>query len=99
MTMNTNVNLNITEMEEKTREELIELAKQLGIEDCKNLKKAEIIERLMQAQAEQQGLMYLSGILDIMDDVYGFLRQDTLLPGADDVYISNSQIRRFSLRK
>jgi transcription termination factor Rho len=98
MTMNMNVNLNIAELEDKTRDELIELAKQLGVEDCKNLKKAEIIERLMQAQAEHQGLMYLSGILDIMDDGYGFLRQDTLLPGADDVYISNSQIRRFSLR-
>ncbi len=93
-----NVNLNIAELEEKTREDLIDIARQLGVEDVKSLKKAEIIERLMQAQAEQQGLMYLSGILDIMDDGYGFLRQDTLLPGADDVYISNSQIRRFGLR-
>jgi transcription termination factor Rho len=49
-------------------------------------------------QAEQQGYTYLNGILDIMDDGYGFLRQDSLLPGADDVYISNSQIRRFGLR-
>jgi transcription termination factor Rho len=42
--------------------------------------------------------MFLSGILDILDDGYGFLRQDSLLPGANDVYISNSQIRRFGLR-
>jgi len=93
-----NTNMNVSEMEEKTREELCELAKQQGLEDCKGLKKAEIIERLLHNQAEQQGLTYLSGILDIMDDGYGFLRQDTLLPGADDVYISNSQIRRFALR-
>ena len=96
--MSMNVNLTIAELEEKTREELTEIARQLGVEDTKSLKKAEIIERLMQAQAEQQGFNYLSGILDIMDDGYGFLRQDTLLPGADDVYISNSQIRRFGLR-
>jgi len=96
--MNTNLNMNIAEMEDKTREELCELAKQQGIEDYKGLKKSEIIERLLQTQAEQQGLTFLSGILDIMEDGYGFLRQDTLLPGADDVYISNSQIRRFALR-
>jgi transcription termination factor Rho len=96
--MSTNTNLNITELEDKTVAELAEIAAQLGIEDCKNLKKAEIIERLMQTQAEQQGYNYLSGILDVMDDGYGFLRQGTLLPGADDVYISNSQIRRFGLR-
>ena len=91
-------NLNVAELEEKTRDELIELATQQGIDDCKGLKKSEIIERLLQVQAEQQGYTYLSGILDIMDDGYGFLRQDSLLPGADDVYISNSQIRRFGLR-
>jgi transcription termination factor Rho len=42
--------------------------------------------------------MFLSGILDIMDEGYGFLRQESLLPGSDDVYISSSQIRRFGLR-
>ncbi len=90
--------MNVAELEEKTRDELIELATQQGIDDCKGLKKSEIIERLLQVQAEQQGYTYLNGILDIMDDGYGFLRQDSLLPGADDVYISNSQIRRFGLR-
>jgi transcription termination factor Rho len=96
--MNTNTNLSLNDLEEKTKEELVEIAAQLGIEDCKPLKKSEIIERLLQTQAEQQGFNYLSGILDIMDDGYGFLRQGTLLPGPDDVYISNSQIRRFGLR-
>jgi transcription termination factor Rho len=96
--MNTNTNMNITELEEKTKDELVEIASQQGLEDCKPLKKSEIIERLMQTQAEQQGFNYLNGILDIMDDGYGFLRQGTLLPGPDDVYISNSQIRRFGLR-
>jgi transcription termination factor Rho len=90
--------MNFSELEAKTRDELMEIAGQQGIEVDKGLKKAEIIQHMVQTQAEQQGHVYLSGILDIMDDGYGFLRQDTLLPGADDVYISNSQIRRFGLR-
>ncbi len=54
--------------------------------------------RLLEAQAQQQGNIFCSGILEIMSDGYGFLRQDTLLPGQNDVYISPSQIRRFGLR-
>jgi transcription termination factor Rho len=90
--------INIAELELKTREELMELAEQMGVEGYKGLKKQDLIESLIRAQAENQGYMYLSGILDIMDEGYGFLRQESLLPGADDVYISSSQIRRFGLR-
>jgi transcription termination factor Rho len=90
--------MNISELEVKTREELMELAEQMGVEGYKGFKKQELVESLIRAQAENQGYMFLSGILDIMDEGYGFLRQETLLPGADDVYISSSQIRRFGLR-
>jgi transcription termination factor Rho len=90
--------MNATELESKTRDELLELAKQQGVEGRKGMKKSELIQRLSQAYSEQQGYIMLSGILDIMDDGYGFLRQESLLPGADDVYISHSQIRRFGLR-
>ncbi len=90
--------MNIADLEVKTREELMELAEQMGVESYKSLKKQELIESLIRAQAEQQGLMFLNGILDIMDEGYGFLRQESLLPSADDVYISSSQIRRFGLR-
>jgi transcription termination factor Rho len=90
--------MNATELESKTRDELLELAKQQGVEGRKGMKKSELIQRLSQAYSEQQGYIILSGILDIMDDGYGFLRQESLLPGADDVYISHSQIRRFGLR-
>lgn len=91
--------MNISEMETKTRDELVELAKQLGIDGYSGLKKAELIMSLVQAQAEQQGYLFLGGMLEIMDEGYGFLRQDNFLPGPDDVYISNSQIRRFALRR
>ncbi len=53
--------------------------------------------RLLQTHAEQQGYIFCSGILDIMGDGYGFLRQNTLLPSQNDVYVSQSQIRRFGL--
>lgn len=90
--------MNISELEAKTRDELLELARGLGIGGVSGLKKPELMLRLLQRQAEQQGYLFLSGILEILDEGYGFLRQDSLLPGANDVYISNSQIRRFGLR-
>jgi len=54
--------------------------------------------RLLQATVEQQGYIFCSGILETMSDGYGFLRQDSLLPSSKDVYVSQSQIRRFGLR-
>ncbi len=90
--------MNIIELENKSRDELIELAKEMGISSYTNLKKQDIIMRLLQAHTEQQGNIFCSGILEIMSDGYGFLRQSTLLPSPNDVYVSQSQIRRFSLR-
>lgn len=90
--------MNITELESKTREELIELAKEMGISSHSSLKKQELIMRLLQAHTEQQGYTYCGGILEIMGDGYGFLRQSTLLPTSNDIYVSQSQIRRFGLR-
>ena len=90
--------MNITELENKSRDELIELAKEMGISSYTNLKKQDIVMRLLQAHTEQQGNIFCSGILETMNDGYGFLRQSTLLPSSNDVYVSQSQIRRFSLR-
>ena len=92
------VNLNIAELETKTKEELVEMAKEKGIAMPATLKKHDIIMRLLETHTEQQGNIFCSGILEIMADGYGFLRQETLLPSQTDVYISPSQIRRFSLR-
>jgi len=90
--------MNITDLEKKNRDELIELAKEMGISNYANSKKQELIMRLLQASVEQQGYIFCSGILEIMSDGYGFLRQDGLLPSSNDVYVSQSQIRRFGLR-
>ena len=89
--------MNIAELENKSKDELIELAKEMGISNYTSLKKQDIIMRLLQAHTEQQGNLFYSGILEIMADGYGFLRHDTLLPSSTDVYISQSQIRRFGL--
>lgn len=90
--------MNIAELELKTRDELQEVAKELGITGYSGLKKQELIFRLLQAQTEQQGLLFDGGVLQIVDDGYGFLRKERFLPGPSDVYVSQSQIRRFGLR-
>jgi len=90
--------MEISQLESKNRDELVEIAKEMGISNYASLKKQEIIMRLLQAHAEQQGNTFCSGILETMADGYGFLRQDTLLPSSTDIYVSQSQIRRFSLR-
>src|SRR4030066_1411125 len=90
--------MNITELESKTKEELMEMAKEKGIATPATLKKHDIIMRLLETHTEEQGNIFCSGILEIMADGYGFLRQETLLPCQTDVYISPSQIRRFGLR-
>ena len=90
--------MDITELENRSKDELVELAKEMGISSPASLKKQDIIMRLLQAHTEQQGNIFCSGILEIMNDGYGFLRQSTLLPSSDDIYVSQSQIRRFSLR-
>jgi transcription termination factor Rho len=90
--------MDISQLENKNRDELLELAKENGLANYRTLKKQELVMRLLQVNAEQQGHIFCSGILDIMADGYGFLRQDTLLPSSLDVYVSQSQIRRFGLR-
>jgi len=90
--------MNISELEHKTKEELVDMAKEKDITLQAGLKKHDIIMRLLESQTEQDGNIFCSGILDIMADGYGFLRQGTLLPSQTDVYISPSQIRRFGLR-
>jgi len=90
--------MNLVGLETKTREELLDIAKELGITGYAALRKQDLILRLLQAQTEQQGLIFSSGILEIMDEGYGFLRGQNLIPSITDVYVSPSQIRRFGLR-
>ncbi len=90
--------MNIAELETKTLDELQDLAKDMGLSGYTRLKKYDLIFRLLRAQAEQQGYIFGGGVLEIIQEGIGFLRSDHLLPGPEDVYVSQSQIRRFGLR-
>ena len=90
--------MDISQLESKTREELLDIAKDMELPDFTSLEKPDLVRRLLQADAEQQGNIFCRGILEIMGDGYGFLRQSTLLPSPSDIYVSQSQIRRFGLR-
>ena len=90
--------MDISQLENKSKEELLEIVKEMDLPDCSSLEKPDLIRRLLQADAEQQGNIFSSGVLEIMTDGYGFLRQISLLPSQSDIYVSQSQIRRFGLR-
>ncbi|MBI4267191.1 MAG: transcription termination factor Rho [Chloroflexi bacterium] len=90
--------MDIAQLENKTRDELVELAKEMNITNHHGLTKQDIVMRLLQAYAEQEGNTFCSGILETMSDGYGFLRNISLLPSSTDIYVSQSQIRRFGLR-
>jgi transcription termination factor Rho len=88
----------IAELEGKSLNELQDLAKELNVQNFRRYRKQELIMKILQAQTEQSGLMFRSGILEIMQEGYGFLRTSGYLPGSEDIYVSPSQIKRFGLR-
>lgn len=90
--------LNLVDLQNMSLTALRESGHDRGIAGYSTLTKQELIFRLLQAQAEHQGNIFASGILEIVDEGLGFLRQRRFLPGPNDVYVSQSQIRRFGLR-
>jgi transcription termination factor Rho len=92
--------MDLVQLKEQNIKGLIQLAKDLGIEGFSSMRKQELIFALLQAQAEQDGLIYGEGVLETLPDGFGFLRAQSYnyLPGPDDIYVSPSQIRRFGLR-
>ncbi len=92
--------MNLAELKEKSIADLTDLAKELHIEGAVNLRKQDLIFALLQAQADKNGTIYGEGVLEILQDGFGFLRSPlyNYLPGPDDIYVSPSQIRRFNLR-
>ena len=93
--------MNLTEMKAKPINELVEIAENLGIEDVGRLKKQEIIFRIFKKQAKEGVDIYGGGVLEILNDGFGFLRspEGSYCSGPDDIYVSPSQVRKFSLRK
>ena len=92
--------LDIADLKKMKVTELHELAHKFKIEQVVGVKKQDLIFRILQAQAEQSGLMFGEGVLEILQDGFGFLRSPNYnyLPSPDDIYVSPSQIRKFNLR-
>ena len=76
----------------------MEVAKELGLSGATSLRKQDLVFRILQARAEREGNYFAGGILEIAADGYGFLRSDGLRPSLSDVYVSQTQVRRFALR-
>ncbi len=92
--------LNISDLKKMHIQDLLALAKTLNIDDANNLRKQELIFKALQSHAEKKGTIYSSGVLEVLNDGFGFLRSPdySYQPGPDDIYLSPSQIRKFSLR-
>lgn len=91
--------LTAEQLSEKTKAELNAIAKEFEIEAPLKLKKDELIPRILEIQSQRSGLEIANGVLDILPEGYGFLRRDGYVIGPEDIYVSQSQIRRFELRR
>ena len=93
--------LSLTDLKTRSMQELMDLAEQYEIENASSMRKQELIFALLSTCASQNGTIYGDGVLEILPDGFGFLRSPlcSYMPGPDDIYVSPSQIRRFSLRK
>ncbi|MCM0604973.1 MAG: transcription termination factor Rho [Xanthomonadaceae bacterium] len=92
--------MHLKELKEKKINDLVDMAKELGIENAGNLRKQDLIFAILQKKAEKDDHIFADGVLECLPDGFGFLRAPdyNYLPGPDDVYVSPSQIRRFGLR-
>jgi len=90
--------LNLTELESKSKQELVEVAKEFDIGSANGLNKQDLVMRIMQAKAEREGNRFAAGILDMANDGYGFLRTQSMRQSISDIYVSQTQIRRHALR-
>ena len=92
--------LDMQKLKKMTVQQLMKLAKELGISGISGLKKQELIFKILEVQAEKSGYMFGEGILEVLPDGFGFLRsaQYNYLPSPDDIYVSPSQIRKLGLK-
>jgi len=92
--------MNLTELKKKAAAELINLAQSMGVEGMARMRKQDIVFSILKAHAKKGEDIYGDGVLEILQDGFGFLRSAdcSYLAGPDDIYVSPSQIRRFNLR-
>lgn len=92
--------MNLTELKKKPIGELLEIAQEMGLENMARTKKQDVIFAILKRHAKSGEDIYGDGVLEILQDGFGFLRssEESYLAGPDDIYVSPSQIRRFNLR-
>ena len=90
--------MDIAQLEQRNLDELRQMARDSSISGYSRLKKQELILSLLRDNAEKQGYTLRGGVLEIVDDGIGFLRAEHYLPGPNDIYVSQTQIKRFNLR-
>jgi transcription termination factor Rho len=90
--------LDVADLREMSVAELRQVGRDLELDTRTDDRKDDLVDAILQRQTERAGLDYATGILDIVDEGYGFMRRHGLLPSPEDVYVSSSQVRRFGLR-
>ena len=92
--------MDVTQLQGQKIKDLTKLAQEMEVPGYSGLKKQELIMRILETSAEKEGKLFASGVLEVMQEGYGFLRSQDYyyLPGPDDIYVSPSQIKRFNLR-
>lgn len=93
--------LDISTLKDKKSAELAKIAKDLKVEGVSGMRKQDLIFQILKANAEKEGLIFGSGVIEILPEGFGFLRSPNYnyLPSPDDIYVSPSQIRKFALKK
>jgi len=94
------IRISLKEIKSKSISDLMNFAKEIGVENAFGMRKQDLIFAILQAQSEKNGVVYAEGVLEILADGFGFIRSPdyNYLPGPDDIYVSPSQIKKFSLR-
>ncbi len=92
--------LDLHQLKEMEIGQLVQVARDLGVESPAGMRRQDLIFRILQRQTEREGLIFGEGVLEVLPEGFGFLRapEYNYLPGPDDIYVSPSQIRRFNLK-
>ncbi len=90
--------MDISDLRSQRMEDLRKIAEQYGINGLSQMKKEELVWAILDAVAQKEGFSIKDGVLEILPDGYGFLRDKSCLPGKNDIYVSPSQIKRFGLK-
>jgi len=92
--------LNLNDLRNTESVELLEMARELEVEEASHMTKQDVIIAILKMQSEKEGIIFAEGVLEILSEGYGFLRSPkySYLPGPDDIYVSKSQIRSFNLK-